>query len=225
MRIISLAFILCFCYSCSNNSSVAEAPNGFQLRDSLFALKDIQNSLVVDKFWYDRNDRLCTDSISKIPFIQLDSAQKAEWIAPVIAASEPKVDSKFLNVVFVSIQKKIGELTPIIVSVKGDDYESLIYLLLDNTGKSISHFIMHGGFDGGPMEGPDETLELSPVKHSFLKGNEISWYTRTEFMRPDSVQHPSIFDSVNYISKILPSGKIETKRLDSVRFERMGDWE
>lgn len=83
VRIIIYVVILFFLSGCSGHSPVAEEPKEFQLPDSLFVLKDVQNSLIANKFWYDENDNLCQDSSSKTPFVHLDSIQKAKWILPV----------------------------------------------------------------------------------------------------------------------------------------------
>lgn len=229
IKLIFAGIIILFCCNCSNGTFSKEESVLNQLPDSLFPFKDIQNSLLVDKFWFDKNGKLYTDSVSGIPLIRLDSSQKLKWIVPVLLSSEGEVytDSnyvlQYMSSYFVSKQRKIGEWTPIIIGVYGDDYESLFYILLDKGAKVVSFFKLNGGLVG-PSEGPDETLQLPPVRHSYLKNDEISTYTLTEFIKPDSIQQPSLFDSVSYRSKILPSGKIETKRLDSVHFKRMSDW-
>ena len=227
MRAIILIVIAFWVYGCSGNSSPKKIAGESLLPDSLFPLKDIQNSFIMDKFWCDENGTCCTDSVSKKVLIHLDSAQKLKLIQPIIISEHLDEDGfnvQEMDAMFVAKQKKIGELMPIVVYIRGEDYESMFYILLDQSGKPISHFLLSGGLDAAPYEGPDETLQLPPIRHSFIHDNEIKTYTLTEFMIPDSIQHPSVFDSINYVSKILPNGKIETIQLDSIQFERMGTW-
>jgi hypothetical protein len=220
-------------YSCSNNSSSEDKEQSssqtVQLADSLFVLRNIDNSLIVNNFWCDpkTNYELYSDSISKKLFVKLDSAQKQKLIVPIIIKELP-IDANYviqnMRALFISKQKQIGDYTPIIVWVDGDDFGALYYVTLDKELNIISYFKMNGGEEGGPSYGADSTMELPTIRHSYINGNEIHTYTLTEFVKPDSIKHPSIFDSVNYVSNILPSGQIETKRIDSVRFKRMSKY-
>jgi hypothetical protein len=121
---------------------------------------------------------------------------------------------------FVSKQKSIGDFTPIVVLVNGDDYGGLFYILLDKDFNPVSHFRLNGGFNGGPNYIGDSLVELSPTRHSFIDGNKIKTYSVTEIIRTDKRQHPSTFDSINFISEILPTGQVVSKQLDSTRYER-----
>lgn len=214
---LSVAVLL---FSCSNETK--NDANGNLLPDSLFAFHDIKSSLFVENFWYDEKDnyKMYADSTRKISFVAMDSAQKMRFIVPLLGI-DPSYVVRYMSADFISKQEPIGDLQPIICWLNGDDYEALLYIVLDKDQKPVDHFVMYGGENGGPVAETDSTLELVPVIHSFLKGNEIKWYSLTEFVRTDSVTAPSIFDSIDYLSKILPSGEIETKRLDSTRFERM----
>jgi hypothetical protein len=234
MRLTLYIFIGILLSSCSNQTQTStekEQTNevSFQLPDSLFAFQDIKSSLFVKQFWYDRdnNFQLYSDSSRKISFVKLDTIQMRKLIAPVVTSEMTMIDANYvtnwMEGRFISKQKNIGEFLPIIVLVSGDDYEALFFILLDKSYNPISHYRMYGGFNGGPSEGPDSTLELSPVIHTFIRGNEFASYSLTEFMRPDSIARLSIIDSVNYIGKILPTGQIEVTKLDSTRYERMPD--
>lgn len=217
-----------FLFGCSNSPKTIDKEqaenNTFQLPDSLFPFKDIQNSLVVNNFFHDKESSiLYPDSSKKQSFVILDRLQKRRLLCPILGIDSNYV-TQYMDAKFVSKQKMIGDFTPIIVWVNGDDYEALIYILLDKILKPISHFIMNGGACVGSSDGPDATLELCPVINSFLKGNKIYSYSVTEFVIPDSIKQSSIFDSINYISDILPSGQIVTKRIDSTRYNRMSKW-
>jgi hypothetical protein len=222
-RLIAILSVLSL-FGCSNNKAVGTG--SLQLPDSLFAFHDIQNSLFVNQFWYDKKHdfEFYSDSIRKISFVKLDSIQKMKLIVPIVT-SELGVDTSYvirsMEARFISKQKKVGEFTPIVVWVNGDDYQELLYLLLDKNLTLTSHFVMYGGPDSGPSDRADSTMILQPYRHSFIKGNEIRSYALFERLRVNSVERPSIFDSITYISKILPTGQIKTQRVDSIRYERM----
>lgn len=230
MKTLISFFLILTLVGCSSHSVDSN-----QLPDNLFLYKDIKNSLLVNRFYYDPKDdySLYPDSTKSNKFVFLDSIQKLRIIVPIMLADygDPKksaIDSNYImNLMparFISKQNKIGDYTPIIVWVNADDYGALIYILLDKNLNPISHFIMNGGPCGGPVSETDSLVELCPVKQSFLNGNHISSYIIKEFVRIDSIKKPSIIDSVRYLSTILPSGQIETKWLDSTRYERMPSW-
>ena len=218
------------CISNANSSDKLKRPEeiSFQLPDSLFAFHDIKNSLFVNDFWYDRQNgfEFFSDSIRKIRFVKLDTVQQRKLVAPVIT-SEMDIDvnyvTQWMEGRFVSKQKNIGNLTPIIVWVNGEDYEGLFYILLDKDFNPVSHFRLNGGFNGGPNYIGDSLVELSPIRHSIIIGNKIKTYSITETIKTESGQHPSMFDSINFISDILPTGKIVTKEVDRTRYERTSE--
>jgi hypothetical protein len=226
MKLLYLFICLLF-WSCFNTepikTEIAELP------DSLFPFKDIKNSLIVNNLWYNTSTyELFADSAKQTHFIRLDSIQRLKIMLPVMI-KEIDADTsyilQYMPAVFVSKQKKVGEYTPIIVLITGDDYDGLFYILLDKQLNYVSHLLLHGGIDGGPNYLPDSVMEMPPTIHSFLNGREIYSHYLTEYFRPaDTVKHFSIFDSINYKSVILPSGQIQTTMVDSVRFKRMSKW-
>jgi hypothetical protein len=230
MKTLISFFLILTLVGCSSHSVDSN-----QLPDNLFLYKDIKNSLLVNHFYFDPKEDyfVYPDSTKSRKFVFLDSLQKLKLLIPVMMTDygyqkTGGIDSSYIMHLmparFVSKQSKIGDFTPIIIWVNGDDYGALIYVLLDKALTPISHLVLNGGLCGGPVSETDSLVELCPVKQSFLNGNQISSYVLTEFVRKDSIKRPSIIDSVNYLSTILPSGQIETKQLDSTRYERMPLW-
>ena len=209
-------------FSCSNNQEEQASSDGFQLPDSLFAFQNLENTFVIDSMFWDNEGtgKVFVDSSATKYYYKLDSAQKMRLLAPVTDIDSNYI-VQYMDAFFVSKQKMIGEFTPITIYLYGDDYMTLLYIVLDKTLKPVSHYIVNGGEWGGPADGEDGALILQPTINSFFKENKVFSYSLTETAKPDSITHPSIFDSVYYESEILSSGKIQTNRLDSVRFERM----
>lgn len=215
--LISISF-----FACSNNQEEQISSDGFQLPDSLFAFQNIENTLFLDDMYssIDEISKMYLDSTKSKEFIMLDSAQKMRLLAPVTDIDSNYV-VQYMDAFFVSKQKMIGDYLPVTIYLYGDDYATLLYIVLDKTLNPVSHYIVSGGESGGPAEDPDGTLIMTPIINSFFKENKVFNYSLTERFKPDSIPYPSFFDSVYYESEILTSGKIQTKRLDSVRFERM----
>ncbi|HTB06065.1 MAG TPA: hypothetical protein VK806_03855 [Bacteroidia bacterium] len=241
MRTFVSLFIVFSIVSCANHSvnsdisKVNSNSDSFPLPDSLFAFKNIKNSRLVSSFYYDPKDyhSLYSDSTKTKKLIYLDSTQKLKIIIPIMMADygyqrTGGIDSnyimKLVSARFVSKQNKIGKFTPIIVWINGDDYEALTYILLDDSLKPISHLILYGGLCAGPLSETDTSLELCPVTQSFLNESKISSYIIKESAKK-APKTPSTIDSINYLNTILPSGQIETKRLDSTRYKRMPIWQ
>ncbi len=223
-------FIGVVLFSCSTinsnteNKRRNEISSSFFLSDSLFILKDIKNSFAAEN--------VIANSASKRSLIKLDSFETTKLIFPVLSKEMEivKMDSSFkyyvlhyMSSYFIAKQKSIGKFLPIIVWVEGDDFGALYYILLDKENIPVSFYKMNGGQCAGPNQS-DSLLEMCPEIQSWIKGDEIWSYRVIEFIKPDSIKHPAIVDSVNYVSKILPSGYIETKRKDSIRFKRMSKW-
>ena len=201
----------------NSNNKTKNIHVNIDLSDKNFPFKNISSSLIAKSFFYDKI--LFTDKSEKVSFTILDSLQKLKIIAPVIDI-DPTYIATNMEAVFVSKQDKIGDYTPIIVLLSGDDYESLIYILVDKNNKPISHLILSGGNCAGPDEETDSTFKNCPDKTSFLNGNEILSYVLIICERKDSVSEPAIIDSITFKSIIKLTGQIETKRMDSVRYKR-----
>jgi hypothetical protein len=236
MKIIYCIFLGLILLSCSNktanNDNNKAVVDNFQLSDSLFPYQNIKSTLITRRFCYDREkDIRYTDSSKRKTFVFLDSSQKVRFIAPAIIDENKGNENinneyvaHFMEAFFISKQKKIYEFTPIVVAVNGDDYGALFLILLDQLNSPVSFYRISGGINAGPVEETDSTLILGPDRESFLKDTEIFSYELSEIKKLDTIKRMSIIDSITFKSKILPSGKIETIKLDSVRYERKSKW-
>jgi len=191
------------------------------LPDSLFALKNIPSTDITNKFcslekngwhWY-------TDSTKKTSFVKLDSIYKVRLLTPALKIHDDWINDKWvlgdMTAYFISKQEKVGDILPIVVYAGGTDYSALILITLDKNCNVVSSFILKGGDCGWPY---------CPVKHSYLNKDKISSYILNVSYRQDFMTVPSTIDSISYLSKISADGKIETKRLDSTRYERVYNW-
>ena len=195
----------------------------FDLPDSLFPFIDL-TSTTFEKSFSDNQDFVdYPDSILKFRLVELDTAQKRKFITPIFHFEMPTVDSDYsvhyLRALFISKQKKIGDFLPVIFRVEGDDYGALVYVLLDRSLTPVAHYIVSGGDCGGP-DVKGKLIRFCTRKHSEIKGNVITSYTVSEVVMPDSIPDLSVFDSLNYVTNIQKNGKIETVKLDSVRYQR-----
>lgn len=179
MKQLTYILIGLFFGSCSTNhdNHKLDGENLFQLPDSLFLFKDLKNSLVVNNFYWDPIDHfsIYPDSTKDKAYTSLDSVQQLKLIVPIMK-KEMKVEADyvvhFMNSKFISKQKNVGDHTPIIVWVSGDDYGALFYILLDKSLTPISHIILQGGFCAGPSE-KDSLIEFCENKQSKLKKTKL----------------------------------------------------
>lgn len=200
--------------SCTNRPNKSITGEAFHLPDSLFVLKNLKNTLTH------------IDSATRKKFIEMDTIQKGRIVLPSILNDIPQINVKpdyihnFMQGYFVSEQDTIGEFRPIIVGVSGDDYESLILIVLDKNNTPVSHLLLSGGLEAGPYE--SDSILVNKDRISIIKGNSILTYELYIREHTDTAteNEPNIIDSVSYKSTILPNGEIETKKLDSIRIKR-----
>jgi len=216
MKFFYLSLIAIF-LSCSISPSQSkESPlstSSCSLPDSLFALKNISNSLVAEHFYYDTNNSCYADSSKRIKLTLLDDTQKRQYIDSIPPYGREWIIGDW-QMYFVSKQNKIDSFTPIIVSAGGTDFSALILVLLDTSCHPVSHFILSGGECGvDPIE--------CDFKQSFLNGKQIKSYVRTIVDKENLYDSDSLLvDSVNFVTEILPDGSLETKKVDSSRYKR-----
>jgi hypothetical protein len=207
-----------FFLSCStgqNNQKVI-------LSDDLFAFKNLKNSSIVKSFKYQDN-HLFSDSTFRTEFVPLDSTFKRLVLAPIMKKDlgvDPEYSEKFILSHFISKQEKIGKYQPIIIYSTGDDYTSLMFVVLDSTINPISHLILWGGLFAGPYEINDSLTSWGKETSSKINDNEITSYISKTYVWSDARNDTALIDSLAYQSKIRDNGTIETKLIDSLRIKR-----
>jgi hypothetical protein len=216
MKLLLCSATIMVFLSCSNSTNQHYTNQGSTsscLPDSLFAFKNISNSLVAEHFYYGTNNLCYTDSTKKIKLVLFNDTQKKQFIDSIFPYSNEWITGDW-QIHFISKQNKIESFTPIIVSAGGTDYSALILILLDSTCHPVSNFILSGGECG------DDPVECD-FKQSFLNGKQITSYVRSIIDKENLYNADSLLvDSVNYVTEILPNGRFETKKIDSTRYKR-----
>ena len=186
------------------------------LSDSLFPYIEPSSTLITNNFYYDRKElKLYSDSSKTKTFTILDSIQKAKYLTPFI-----DIDSVYIQQMmyaeFIAKLKTVNGFTPILISLSGDDYDAIHYILINQNEKPVSSFIVQGGHYGGPEEVNDSTFRLDPVSHSFFNENIIITSKVFEYIIPET-NYPSYFDSLTFKTVINKNGSFSTTQIDSVR--------
>jgi len=218
-RFITLIFIAGTILACSNSQSQKVEGKQTLLPDSLFSLKNLQTTELINSLKY-INEKLYLDSSRKIEFVELDKSYKTKILAPILQKDlGVQIDyvNSFMTSHFISKQQKVGEFQPIIIYTSGDDYSSLILAVVDSTLTPISHLLLSGGQFAGPYEVNDSLSCWGEDKQSVIKGQRIKSYKLNTYVWTYSRNDSAFVDSIIYQSRILENGRIETDRLDSIR--------
>ncbi|HYV93938.1 MAG TPA: hypothetical protein VE978_19325 [Chitinophagales bacterium] len=208
---------LCSCSSDQSHSSFSETgkkDNYLNLPDSLFALKNIPDTKIIESFRWDHG--LFLDSTKKIKFHSLDSSQKQNLLVHMIYDSSSIMDLMFFD--FISKQNKIGTIQPIVIHGGGDDYDELFLLTLDAHGKPIAYYSLYGGLCAGSWDAEDSLNTWCPTIHSFFRSDSVITSVVKEYDRKDASTNSCRIDSLTYSAKISFTGEITSKLIDSVRF-------
>ena len=214
--ILSFSLVLA---SCVNNKQAGN----FSLPDSLFAMQNLTNTAALNNICFDSLGNAYADSTKKICFKELSDDQVMRLLQGIDFDSSYL---RYINAHFIARQNPIGDYTPIIVLIDADDYSALQYVLLNRSFQPVAHYCLHGGFCAGPAADDGKIMEYCPEKQSVINGDEIRSYVLHIFVSEDTTNSPATIDSVNYVSKVLPTGKIETRQVDSVSYKRLiGDGE
>jgi len=207
--------------------SITKTNKHLSIDDSLFVFKGIQSTECIEKCVWD-NNKLFVDSIKKTALVLLDNKEKLSILSEIL-----KMDTAWIKqgifAYYVSKQEKIGRIQPIIIKVEGLDYSSLLLVLTDETGNIISEKILFGGEAGGPDEVSDTLVIFTPVSRCCFNKNEIKTHSTIKIINPklenprqNSI--PAKIDSINYLSIIDSKGNIETKKIDSTRYDGIIKW-
>jgi len=228
---ISLLVGLLVMVSCSNDKKEVLSDKGKQpaadttfLADKNFVYKNLQSTLPVwgnHKFY---NNKMYTDSTYKTSFVELTKDQKTRLIGPFIENGLHVKDHSFvrdlMTAYFISKQDKTNGFQPIIVTIFGDDYESMTLIVLDKNNSPVSGYNIAGGAEPGPVEIGDSLITMGTNSYSYLSGNSVKTYTIGETDYKDSTKKAIIIDSNVFVSTIDKTGKINTKQTVKVRFRK-----
>jgi hypothetical protein len=223
--IISIIQLLSFNLYAQNKHTLPEGIKIVDLPDSFFAFKNLESSLIVKKTGRDPSK-----SLNNV--FQLNNSQKKLlWSFIVFDSRYQTSDSEYLannsSCYIIAKQTKIRNLTPIIIQATSWLYDELIYVLLNTDDKPVARYSLWGGPCGGAYLQTDSTWTDCPYKVSYINGNKISSYilyiTQKSKGIGDWDYHPNTpctIDSITYKAIIIPSGKIQTERQDSIRYTR-----
>jgi len=199
------------------------------LDDKNYPYKNVSNTLAVKiidkKNSADNMDgKVYTDSTYKTTFIQLSKEQKIQLIGPFIK-KELGVNEQYaadlMTAYFVSKQKKIGDLQPILIQIEGDDYGSLTMIILDKNHKPIDGYNVDGGPQGGPTELGDSLIKYEVRRYSHIKGTDITTYDITETDHTDTTKKQETIDSEVFKTIIGTSGTFSTRRIVKTSFVKL----
>lgn len=198
MRIIFISFLSILFFS---TCSTKHADNKDNLNDQLYLYKDLK-----------RTTEVVADRKS---FTKLDSTQKRALLPDITKGQAMDLDfpySTLLNAYFVSKQKTIGAIQPIILKLFTDDFDALVLICLNSKNTPVDFFIL----DREEFCGSNHETYCEKSRHSILNGNEILTYDlyKVESSSDDKFLYT---DSIVYKSSINADGKIKTLQTDSVR--------
>lgn len=185
--------------------------------DNTESIKFIGRRLPNGNFDY----HLYTDSTFKRHYIELTPNQRAQ-LTQKFFSKLMKVDSSYavnqITAYFVSKQRKLGNLQPLLIRLAGDDYGSLTLIVLDKDNKYLSGYNVSGGFNSGPDEQGDSLETYETRSYSHLKNNRISTYYIYETDPMDTVKTTALIDSNAFESIIGANGSITTRQIGEVHY-------
>ena len=220
----TIAITLTACNSApqTDNSSGTNDSLYISLPDSLYAYRDFKNSILVHQFdWAG-----FTDSTKRKRLVRIDSMTVVKLLCPLNVIKQGGYSYYMTSYCYISKQTPIGDIQPIIIWGNGDDYSDLMLLTLDKKGNPIDYYTLHKNDCSGTETVEDSLMGICPIQHSTINSDRIKTYINNVCYRLDSARQSSIndyarVDSISFEATILPSGKIESKQVDSVRFNRI----
>jgi hypothetical protein len=167
------------------------------------------------------DSNMFADSNYKKTYVQLTPQQKVKLIAPFIS-NILKVNEEYprdlMQAYFISKQRKVGDIQPIIIHISGDDYTSLTMILLNKNGEYVSGFNISGGMDGGPTEIGDSLLSYEAKSYSNINNDQLTTCRITETDHTDTAKKQVIIDSNVFQTIVTPNGNFITKQTVKVRY-------
>lgn len=205
----------------ANKSAIATTDTiNLILPDSLFAFENLTNSAVTRRFDWSG----FTDTSKSKSFIRIDSLTVVKLLCPTNYYKPGEYSYYMTSFFYVAKQPKIGDIQPIIIWGNGDDYSDLILLTLDIKGNPIDYYSLHKQDCSGTETVEDSLMGFCPVKNSTINSNKIKTYINNMAIRPDTIVHFARIDSITFEATIQRTGKIELKKIDSVRYYRGYHW-
>lgn len=125
--------------------------------------------------------------------------------------------SSLFSAYFVSKQKKIGSIQPIILKLFADDFTQFILINLNENNTPVDFMFI----DNEEFCGSDHNFYCEKSRHSIFNESEIFTY---DLFKIESTNNDltSYIDSITYKSFIQPSGSIKTSKIASARIVRSG---
>jgi hypothetical protein len=197
------------------------------LADKNFLYKDLKSTEVVELIFpksFTKDQNLYADSAHKIIYPQLTGDQKTRLIAKFLSKeiygdTAGTMNTYSMQAYFISKQKKIGDLRPIIVFISGDDYGSFTMILLNKNGLPVDGYKLSGGLEAGPIDNSDSSFVVETGSYSFINHNQITTIRLKSTEFTDSLtKRPSITDSMVFKTTISKKGKFNTKLVLEKRY-------
>lgn len=123
----------------------------------------------------------------------------------------------FLESYFLSKHERVGNYTPFTVYTIGDDYESILYFVIDSNNKVTSSLNLCGGHFAGPYPFNDSLTTWGTESVTTITGTVINKESKTTLVNSiDSEKWKSV-DIVKLSYKLIQNGEIEFTKKDSIR--------
>lgn len=193
------------------------------LADKNFLYKDLKSTKDIDVLFNPTVfHKAYADSAYKHEYTPLTPDQKVRLIAKFISKElDGALESyprDLMEAYFISKQKKIGDLQPIIVHITGDDYGSFTMILLDKTGLPVDGYNLSGGKLPGPIDNGDSSFYFEANSYSFINQDRITTIRLQSTQFADSLKKPSITDSMVFKTTISKKGNFNTKLVLEKRY-------
>ncbi|MDN3583324.1 hypothetical protein [Mucilaginibacter flavus] len=167
------------------------------------------------------NNEVYTDSSFTRKYVPLTADQREKLIAPSVS-KQLDVNSKYardlMTAYFVSKQKKIGDLQPIIISIQGDDYGSLTMIILNKQHQPVDGYNLDGGMQPGPTDLGNAATMFDLKSYSKLRNREITTVRMDEIDYIDTLKRDSQIDSNVFKTLIQADGSFNTRQTVKAHF-------
>jgi hypothetical protein len=206
----------------SKQDSMVNADTSF-LADKNFIYKNTRNTKDIKFTAKLSNGKIYTDTTYKTAFVELTESQRIQLIAPFVA-KEMRMDETYVKgymlAYFISKQNKIAEFQPVIIEIIGNDYSSLILIVLDKNNKPVDGLNLENGNQGNYVNIDDSLTRHDKACYSYLDNDVVTKYEIIETNYKDAAKKDIIIDSNVFVSTISQIGKITTKQVVKAHFKK-----